>query len=114
MNLEEELDHAKEQLASGAHNQKGPGGPSSISQIKGPTEKEAIKKQLEIDRERMRAEFNKGAEHTNDDAGLDDIMKSGDGTEIGICTRWNIALTRFWHEYSPLTDTITQIEKRYD
>ena len=115
MNLEEELDHAKEQLASGVNTQKnGPGGPGGISQIKGPTEREAINQQLELERERMRQQFNKGLEYANNDAGLDDIMKSGDGTELGFFTRCNNFFTRIWREYGPLSSTVTQIQKRYD
>ncbi len=80
MGLEDELESAKTKLENGGGQQSSNRIPgiSLINKIKGPTEREAINKQLELERERMRQEFSKGLDFANNDLkGLDDIMKSG-------------------------------------
>ncbi len=81
MSLEDELESAKTKLENGGGNQGNNGIPgiSLINKIKGPTEREAINKQLELERERMRQEFSKGVDFANNDLkGFDDMIKSGD------------------------------------
>ena len=88
INLEEELDLAKSQAEQGAMLQKANGPPGLISQIKGPTEREAINKQLELERERMRNEFSKGLDYANNDgSGLDEFMKGKNGKKLNCCLR---------------------------
>lgn len=68
---------------------------SLINKIKGPTEREAINKQLELERERMRAEFSKGLDFANNDLkGLDDMMKNKENQ--GGCAKCLSSLSRFW------------------
>jgi hypothetical protein len=81
MNLEDELESTKNKLENGGGSNRGNNGRipgmQMINKIKGPTEREAINKQLELERERMRAEFSKGLDFANNDLkGLDDMVKN--------------------------------------
>ena len=63
----------------------------------------------------MRSEFNKGLEYANaDPSGLDDMMKSTLGNRANCCTRCTGSLMRLWAQYSPLSNTVTTMQKRYD
>lgn len=63
----------------------------------------------------MKAEFSKGLDYANNDTGtMDDLLKTKDGKPLGRCTRFFNILTRLWNLYSPLSASVTRIQKRYD
>lgn len=115
VNLEDDLDAAKSQQANANQRQgNNMGLPNMLlPQIKGPSEREAINQQLELERERMRNEFSKGLDYN---AGMDglDALNAGKEQQRNGCTRCLSAMSNFWYRYGPLNSSVAHVKKNYD